>query len=33
MPHNRWYREEEHEEFGVLKSETPLPHLPHLYIA
>jgi len=33
MPHNRWYREELHEEFGVLKSETPLPHLPHLYIA
>jgi len=33
MPHNRWYREEEHEEFGVLESETPLPHLPHLYIA
>ena len=33
MPHNRWHREEEHEEFGVLESETPLPHLPHLYIA
>ena len=33
MPHNRWYREEEHEEFGILESETPLPHLPHLYIA
>jgi len=33
MPHNRWYRDEEHEDFGVLESETPLPHLPHLYIA
>ena len=32
MPHNRWYREKAHEEFGVLESETPLPHLPHLYI-
>ena len=33
MPHNRWHCEEEHEGFGVLESETPLPHLPHLYIA
>lgn len=33
MPHNRWHREEAHEEFGVLESETPLPHLLCLYIA
>ena len=32
MPYNRWHREEPHEEFGVLESETPIPHLPHLYV-
>ena len=32
MPYDRWHREEKHAQYGVLESEAPLAHLPHLYV-